>query len=74
MPPDSEYQFLYQVIVNYINGLFEKDREARNAALHALELSQHNAASKVEFYVATLAAFISILVALVSLLVAILKK
>jgi hypothetical protein len=67
MPPDPDYQFLYQVIVNYINGLFEKDREARNAALHALETSQRNAASKVEFYIATL-------VALAALVVAIIKK
>lgn len=63
MPRKPNYQFF----VHYIGRLFEKDREARDAALHALESSQRNAASKVEFY-------LSIVVALVSLIVAILKK
>jgi hypothetical protein len=63
MPRKPNYQFF----VHYIDRLFEKDREARDAALHALESSQRNAASKVEFY-------LSIVVALVSLIVAILKK
>ena len=63
----TDYECHYIPVKDYVDALLAKDKEARDAALHALEIAQGRMAHRGELYISWVISGISLAVAVIAL-------